>query len=87
MKTVLKYQLSHNGRTGISLPANAKLLHVANQQGLIQLWVCVDSNGMWTVRDFLCVYTGFDVVPENAVYVGTAISADGSSVTHVYELI
>lgn len=86
MTRILKYTLRHHGETVITIPARAILRHVDNQCDALQLWAEVDDTKAPEERTFFTVYTGFDDVPEDSFYVGTALSQGGSIVSHVYEL-
>lgn len=86
MKRLFKYELQERGIAIVEMPAGAKLLHVADQCGAAQLWAEVDDQRKLEARRIAVLYTGFDGVPEGAVYVGTAISNGGNIVRHVYEV-
>lgn len=88
MKRILKYTLHDHGATIIPLPVGAVVLHVADQQGSVQMWVqCeTDNASQLEGRKFITLYTGFDEVPGRAVFIGTALSSGGSIVTHVFEV-
>jgi hypothetical protein len=84
---IFKYTLHDHGEAILPLPSGAEVLHVADQCGAIQLWARVNPNAKPLVgRRFATLYTGFDEVPEGAIYLGTALSQGGSIVTHVFEL-
>lgn len=86
VEKIYKYQLVEGSVTGIWLPPEAKALHVAEQNGMLTLWVQVpqDIDSHPTNRNFHAIPTGFMDVPENSSHVGTVVMVSGM-VWHIYE--
>lgn len=85
MKRILKYGLADKGECVVDIPDGGKILHVADQQGSLQLWCEVEDSAPKKPRLFTSIYTGFDEVPDG-IYLGTVQSMGGNLVRHVYEL-
>lgn len=86
MIRILKYTLHEHGSAIQPLPRGAKVLHVGDQAGSVQLWAQVDDTQPLEGRTFTTIYTGFDEVPARGVFIGTVISHGGSIVRHVFEI-
>lgn len=90
MSAVLKYML-HVGANRFHLPADAEVLHVAQQQGEAHVWILHPQSSAPTVDRLLVVVgTGWDLTESglpmpNKRYVGTAHC--GSLVWHVFEVV
>ena len=82
MKTIYKYQLTHDG---ISMPKGAKFLHVALQVGLGTMWFEVETDEEEIEeRHFVIVGTGHPVPTGDVKYLGTYFQ--DIFVWHVYEV-
>lgn len=81
MRRVYKYQLGDAGGL-IETHAGAELLHVAEQDGRLTVWLRVDTAAPVIGRTFIVAGTGMavGVVP----HVGTALMSDGL-VLHVFD--
>lgn len=84
MRKIYKYTLHEHGKSLLPLPVGAKILHVADQQGAVQLWAEVPPGERLESRTFHVAYTGGEA-PDGA-YIGTAITPGGNIVRHVYEV-
>ena len=85
MSTVIhKYPLARQTLQHINLPIRAKVLHVAEQEGVICVWAAFDDQykGI-SSRRVVCVSTG-DTTPEREQYVGTVHLHHGAAVVHVF---
>lgn len=87
MIRILKYTLHDHGTAIQPLPRGAKVLHVGDQCGALQLWVQADDALPLEARQFATIYAGHDEVPARGVYIGTVILQGGSIVTHVFEIV
>lgn len=92
MAVVYKYELGL-GRSSVTMPKGARVLHIAEQHGSVQMWACVDPDAAPEIREFLLVGTGheFDDPPHSDdtrwEHVGTFIVEGGSFVFHVFESV
>ena len=87
MRTVHKFSLDI-GYTLVEMPENAKIIHVGEQYGQLQLWAEVDPNEPQTHRHFRVYGTGHpidDVMHLDVQHIGTAIMQGGDFVAHIYE--
>lgn len=84
MTTIWKYTVPIQDKLQLRLPEGAKILHVGNQGGSVQMWVLVDSTAPKSERDFLVIGTGHPV-PERVPieYIGSAVVPP--FVWHVFE--
>lgn len=88
MKTIHKFPLNIGYRVDINLPENAKLLHVAGQFDVLQMWVELDTSEPTVIRTFEVYGTGhtiFETVGEVSEHIGTVMMSGGELVFHAYE--
>ena len=78
---IYKYGLNYN-TTSLTLPKSSKLLSVGFQGDNLVLWVDTSPNEPEELM--LYAYTTGSEVKKGHVYVGTAMTADGTFVLHVY---
>lgn len=84
MQIVYKFQLRiGNSVQRFDLPVEAKPLHVAMQDGKLQMWVLLDPTTMTIKRRFVVYGTGQYILPPHARHVGTVL--DDMYVWHVFE--
>jgi hypothetical protein len=86
MKTIWKYPVGFYGPNHISLPADAKILHVDRRDHIshaVAFWAEVNPSIPSEIRSFQVVGTGHQISP-NMEHIGTTI--DGSYVWHLYEV-
>ena len=83
MKFVYKYPIKSGVVNTLTVPHDAKVLHVAIQNACICLWIMVDTAYPNTERDFKIFGTGMPV-PYSASYIGTV--QDLSFVWHIFEV-
>ena len=84
MRTIYKYPLMY-GPQHIALNAGAEIIHVAEQYGIMNMWVLLDQNKPSEQRLFSIVGTG-QFVEDSAKYIGTFQQAGGDLVWHLFEL-
>lgn len=86
MTTIYKYQLDITHEQVIEIPANSKVLSVANQDEVLCIWVEVFKDE--ERKEALTVYvfgTGHNIPSTlNASFVGTILMANGRLVWHVF---
>lgn len=90
--TIWKYELEVTHRQTITMPANARVLHVREQINMLDIVPCIWAEVLPTeapdakdeARTFEIVGTG-GLVPLDGVYLGTAVC--NVYVWHVYEII
>lgn len=83
-RVVWKYQgdLYCYGGQRFDMPADAQVVHVAEQNGLMTLWAEMDLSAPFVSRQFVLVGTGHPIAA-GLVYVGTIMR--DPFVWHVYE--
>lgn len=93
MKTIHKFQVERTNEVQrLKVPQNGRPLRVdfVLQDRSIQMWVEVDADtvigSIDDVRRFKIFSTGAGI-PDNAVYVGTAVDMLKPEAFHVYELV
>lgn len=84
MRTIYKYPLIV-GFNGISLPLEAEVVHIAEQNGQLQMWVEQADCGQLSQRQFNVYGTGHYIYNDNEMHLATVIVGD--FVWHVYENI
>lgn len=87
MNTIFKYDLPITSEVIVLMPADAEILHVANQFAMnvatITVWVRCDPSSQVVRRRFLIRGTGHGVGDEP--HIGTVLAADGELVWHVFD--
>ena len=88
MKAVFKYALKVADEQKLTLPANAEILSVANQNENIVLYALVDT----TVRELrnhtIYIYgTGHVVCGEDIAFIGTVVLHSGRLMFHVFRAV
>ena len=78
---IYKYGLHYN-TTSLTLPKSSKLLSVGFQGDNLVLWVDTSNQEPEDLK-FYAYATGAEV-KKGQIYVGTAMTADGTFVLHVY---
>ena len=72
--------------TVISMPDNAQILHVREQNDEVCMWAIGDTTGRLVDRVFTVIGTGHQCPIQNSRYVGTAFTENGTYVWHVFEV-
>lgn len=83
--TPLKHELSP-GLNRLQVSGQLCLGHLAFQRGDLMLWLNEDLSKEKAERSVYVALTGETVPYEYPVYLGTALSGDGSFVVHAYEV-
>jgi hypothetical protein len=73
LQTIWKFPLAVTELQTISVPASAKALHLAVQNGTPCVWVLLDPNAPRKQRDILCFGTGNEVLACADRYIGTVL--------------
>lgn len=71
----------------IPMPADAKIIHVGEQDNFPFLWAELDTDGVYVKRNFLVLGTGHPF-PKHVTrweHLGTVKLDDGAIMIHVYE--
>jgi hypothetical protein len=84
MRTIFKYPLYAFGVNVISLPFDAEIKAVGQQNNVITLWAEVEPENTQERRAFYIYGTGHNI-PRGFTYIGTAFCGD--FVWHVYESV
>ncbi len=82
-RRVLKFVLPVHGEVDLMLSPYSRALHVGYQHGVLCLWVDCAVDVEAEVHRFHVIFTGHDLVPTWATYIGT-VENDGI-VSHVYQ--
>lgn len=85
MRTIHKFPLAPPFI--LSMPANAKVLHLDSQNNFPYLWVELDTDEPYVKRNFMVIGTGHPI-PKHVIkysYVGSLKLDDGTVMIHVYE--
>ena len=87
MKTIWKYKLEATENQIIRMPENSEVLTISGQDGCVYVWALVDTDRPSEDRCFSVYGTGWEIKPENLLYIGTAFidSHIGPLVFHVFE--
>lgn len=88
MAAILKYQLKIEDRQTIKLPANARLLSVKDQMGVLCLWAFVNPPGNPLERVIRIVGTGHELPADflkHHDFIGTVVQDEIGGVWHVFE--
>jgi hypothetical protein len=83
-RVIHKYTLVPGQDTRLSLPADSDIIHVANQHGLLTMWIDHDLSLKSATRTFTLVGTGHPITSD-LIYMGTAHC--DPFVWHVYERV
>ncbi len=87
MQTVQKFRLTLDDEQTLSMPRDARILTVQNQQGKPTLWACVDADLPIVARRFLVCATGQPISETpDMIYVATFQAYAGALVYHVFDL-
>jgi len=74
LKTIWKFKLSVTaGIQTVSLPADAKVVHMDVQDNTPCIWVLLDPNMPTKQRDVLCFGTGHEVLASADRHIGTVL--------------
>jgi hypothetical protein len=85
MRTVFKYPLALVDVQEVELPAEAEILHVAEQLGSLMLWANVETDNDLVSRRLAVVGTGHHAPsPTEARHIGTVLTGIGL-VWHIFE--
>lgn len=82
MKAIWKYPLDVTDKQVIQMPANAKVLSVADQAGVLTIWALVDVDAEKEARKFYVVGTGHPLDFTGANFLGSV--QQGPFVWHVF---
>ena len=85
MKTIHKFPLQINTGQSVSMPADAKILSVQFQHGILTMWAEVDTEAAPSVRAIYIFGTGHPIHEDDLIYIGTVQQAGGNLVWHVYD--
>ena len=93
-KTIYKYTLAAYGQhIKVSMPAGARVVHVGEQAGYVQIWAEVNPDAEKEEYTFVLVPTGYclpaddsDITPDKSEYLGTASTMPDGLVWHVYQI-
>lgn len=87
MHAVYKYALELTDMQSIYLSKGAKILHVDEQHGLLQLWAIVDPGGEPELRTIFLAGTGVEIPnPRELEHINTFLMMSGELVWHAFEV-
>ncbi len=84
MRTVFKYPLKGD-TSHVFIPHDAKVLHVAEQDGVPCVWAEVDTTQHKVGKMYYTVGTGHPLPEAPAEHVGSLMMHGGAIVLHVYK--
>lgn len=84
-KVVFKYQLPFDGK--VSMPTDAQILRVDEQNGDICIWALVDQNTPSRTRSFTVLTTGERTECADALSYLNTVFMNGGIVLHVFECV
>jgi len=83
VRKVYKYEV----KNVMDLPIGTEILKVDFQYGKLMIWCSVNVvKGLKEYRKFQSVMTG-GVIPDNSVYIGTALDDNKTYIEHLYEIV
>lgn len=82
MRTIWKFPLEVTDHQSIEMPANAKVLSVADQAGVLTIWALVDPEAERELRHVWVFGTGHPVTVSGATFRGSV--QQGPFVWHVF---
>ncbi len=86
-KTVYKFAVPMRDNFIVRMPREAKVLHVQEQNGELQMWAMVNAEELTVARAFALRGTGHECGGlQAAQHVGTATLHGGSLVFHLFDL-
>lgn len=85
MKTIYKYRIERTDRQLITLPVDARIIHVGLQDNELHLWAEVSTEGMSEQRTIYIRGTGHPLTGTEGRHLGTVM--DGLFVWHIYEAL
>lgn len=87
MKTVYKYPLAIDDYQKLTLPINAKLLCIKEQNEKLCLWALINKEETCTEQITIrCVGTGFPI-KESVEYIDSIMMLGGNLVFHFFKVI
>lgn len=85
MNTIYKFELEQTSKQKKLMPNGFRILHIAEQDGVICLWAMVDNSIPMETVSFEIHGTGHEIIPDaNKRYVGTIIMQSTGLVWHVF---
>lgn len=87
MKIVYKYPLVIDDYQKVTIPINAKLLCIKEQNGKLCLWALINKEETYTEQITIrCAGTGHPI-KENVEYIDSVMMMDGNLVFHFFKVI
>ncbi len=87
MIRIFKYEIPPVYHAEVSLPKDAEILFVGNQNEKVCLWARVEENAPLETRRFIIAYTGHIVESDELKYLNTVLLSNGNFVFHVFEVL
>lgn len=84
-RVVFKYPIELQDEVVVDMPTDARIIHLAVQDGTICAWAIVDPDGYSSKRTFFVRGTGHPMPERPCVPVGSVFFNDGALVFHVFE--
>lgn len=86
MLTIYKYEVTTEFT--LQLPTNYEILSVADQHGITQMWVKVDTELPKQDVEFICYGTGHEIDPElNLKFIDTFPAVGGMFIFHLFQVL
>jgi len=84
IRHVFKYYLKETDVQEVMMPTGAQILHVAQQAGMLCLWVLVELNNPLVERRIRIFGTGHPISVELGPFIGTVMMSSGL-VWHIFD--
>ena len=92
MKSIWKYAFTSEQVISFTMPRDAKILCVDEQDGDMCLWAEVEVDRKTEIRQFAVIGTGWDIHEDSysgltREYIGTVQQMSGALIWHIFELV
>lgn len=84
---IWKWELKINDIQKLTMPKDAKILSVQEQNGKCCIWALCNENEVKEERNFIIYGTGHKVLPILMNYIGTFQLFNGDLVFHLFEIV
>jgi len=84
-ETVHKFEFDDHGIASLDIPADARVVHVAEQDGHARLWIRLKALAPRVPRRFMMIGTGWSNVQPHWPHVGSIMLQGGAIVFHIFE--
>ena len=86
MRQILKFPIGYLGRASLTMPRNADILDVQDQNGTLMIWAICDSAQPYEIVQIDVLGTGWEVPHDVGASEYLATVQQGSLVWHVFRV-